>query len=673
VTANGALRVIVGTAGHVDHGKTALVKALTGIDTDRLPEEKRRGITLEAGYAHLELPGIGTAGVVDVPGHERFLRAMVGAAFGVDVAILCVAADEGPMPQTAEHLDVLRLLGVRAGVIALTKSDLLPGLGPDHRELLLLESRELVQGSFLEKARIVECSARTGQGLTELVRAVADAVRGQADAPRSDQGPLFLPLDRAFAVKGFGTVVTGTLFSGSLAAGDEVDLAGAGAKVRSARIRGVQVHGAPVDRARAGQRTAANLAGVEVADAPRGSALVPAGTVESTGAAHVLDVELELLPWAPRPLKDRTRLLAHIGTAQAQATVALIDRAQLLPGERAAAQLRLGSPVAALAGLRFLVRGELGKPAEGAAPPPGRLAAAARAHASTLGGGRILSVGARKRRRRENDVRALEALAGDDALAQAEELLREAGHLGATPGRLAGRGQFSVKSAEKALERLAQLGRAVLVDRDARLYVQTGLLQKLERKIAARLEQHAAASPLDPSIAKEELRQRAGAPPPRLFARALAHLVEASELRSEAERVRPAGAPAPLSGPDAGAQERLVGILEGAGLSPPRIDELPQLIGETPQRTQAMLKSLSAAGRATKVSEELWFGAQPLRDLRQKLLAHLSQHGSIDAQGFKELTGQSRKFTIPLLEWFDKEKVTLRIGDKRVLRKERER
>src|SRR5260221_3963463 len=251
------LRVVVGTAGHVDHGTTALVKALTGIDTDRLPEEKRRGITLEAGYAHLDLPGIGVAGVVDVPGHERFLRAMVAAAGGIDVAVLCVAADEGPMPQTAEHLDVLRLLGVQAGVVALTKADLLPGLGSDHHELLLLELRELTKGTFLEEAAIVEVSARTGKGLPELVAAVAAAVKARQAAPRPEQGPLFLPLDRSFAVKGFGTVVTGTLFSGALSAGDEVDLVGARAKARRVRLRGLQVHGASAENARAGQRTAA--------------------------------------------------------------------------------------------------------------------------------------------------------------------------------------------------------------------------------------------------------------------------------------------------------------------------------------------------------------------------------------------------------------------------------
>ena len=664
---SGPLRVVVGTAGHVDHGKTALVKALTGIDTDRLPEEKRRGITLEAGYANLALPGVGTAGVVDVPGHERFLRAMVGAAGGIDVAVLCVAADEGPMPQTAEHLDVLRLLGVQAGVIAMTKSDLLPELGADHRELLTLELRELVQGTFLEEAPIVEVSARTGQGLPELIGAVAGAVKARQAAPRPEQAPLFLPLDRAFAVKGFGTVVTGTLFSGALSAGDEVDLAGAGAKARGVRVRGIQVHGAPVDRALAGQRTAANLAGIEVHDAPRGAALVQAGTLESVGAAQVLDVEIELLPWAARPLRSRARLLAHVGTAQVPCVVALIDRAQLAPGERALGQLRLSHPTAAIAGLRFLLRGELPKAAETA--PVGRLTKAARAHASTLGGGRILSVAARKRRRRQADTAALQALAGDDPLAQAEQLLLESGYPGASPQRLAARGAFTVKSAEKALERLAQAGKVVLFDREARLYVHKDVLQALDAKVLARLHEHAARDSIEPGIAREELRQRAGVPPPKLFAKALATLAERGELRADAERVHPPGAAAKLSGPDADAQEKLAGVLEGAGLSPPRVDELPGLIGQTPQRTNALLRALASAGRASKVSEELWFGATPLMDLRRRVLSHLSQHGSIDAQSFKELTGLTRKFAIPLLEYFDREKLTLRIGDKRVLRK----
>jgi selenocysteine-specific elongation factor len=657
------LRVVVGTAGHVDHGKTALVKALTGIDTDRLPEEKRRGITLEAGYAHLDLPGVGVAGVVDVPGHERFLRAMVAAAGGIDVAVLCVAADEGPMPQTAEHLDVLRLLGVQAGVIALTKSDLLPGLGAEHRELLTLELQELVKGTFLEEAQIVECSARTGKGLPELVAAIAAAVKARLAAPRPEAGPLFLPLDRSFAVKGFGTVVTGTLFSGTLSAGDEVDLVGAGATARGVRVRGLQVHGGAVEKARAGQRTAANLAGVEVSEAPRGAALIPAGTLESIGAAQMLDVELELLPWAARPLKSRTRLLAHIGTAQVPAVVALIDRAQLVPGERALGQLRLSQPAAAIAGLRFLLRGELPRSTkEGAAQT--RLT---RGHASTLGGGRILSVAPRRRRQREADVLTLQALAGDDPLLQAERLLLESGYPGASPQRLAARGAFALKSAEKALERLAQAGRAVLFDREARLYAHAGVLQALEAKLLSRLRANDGA--IDPSIAREELRQRAGQPPQKLYAKALTALAEKGELRADAERVHPPGVAAKLSGKDKDAQEKLAALLDQAGLQPPRTDELPALIEQPPPRTQALLKALAAAGRAAKISEDLWFGAAPLAELRRKLLAHLAAAGSVDAQSFKELTGLTRKFAIPLLEYFDRERVTLRIGDKRVLRK----
>src|ERR1700737_4483333 len=537
---------------------------------------------------------------------------MVGAAGGIDVAILCVAADEGPMPQTAEHLDVLRLLGVQAGVIAMTKAALLPDLGADHRELLTLELRELVQGTFLEGAPIVEVSARTGKGLPGLIGAVAAAVKARQAAPRPEQAPLFLPLDRAFAVKGFGTVITGTLFSGALAPGDEVDLAGAGARARGVRVRGAQVHGAPIDKARAGQRTAANLAGIEVHEAPRGAALVQAGTLQSVGAAQVLDVELELLPWAARPLRNRARLLAHIGTAQVPCVVALVDRAELAPGERALGQLRLGRPTAAIAGLRFLLRGELPKTDRGhhaMVAPSETLTRAARAHASTLGGGRILAVASRKRRRREPDAAALQALAGEDPLAQADQLLLESGYPGASAQRLAARGAFTVKSAERALERLAQAGKAVLFDREARLYAHKDVVGLLDAKVLARLREHSQRDSIEPSIAREELRQRAGAPPQKLFAKALASLAERGELRADAERIHPPGAAAKLSGPDADAQEKLAGILENAGLSPPRVDELPALIGQTPHRTSSLLKALAGAGRASKGSEALWFGA----------------------------------------------------------------
>jgi selenocysteine-specific elongation factor len=347
--------------------------------------------------------------------------------------------------------------------------------------------------------------------------------------------------------------------------------------------------------------------------------------------------------------------------------VSLVDRAELAPGERALGQLRLAHPTAAIAGLRFLLRGDLPKAQD--TVPATRLTRAARAHASTLGGGRILAIAMRKRRRRDADTAALQALAGDDPMVQAERLLLETGFPGASPQRLAGRGAFTAKSAEKALERLAQAGKALLFDRDGRLYVHRDVLEALEAKLLGRMSEHAVRDRLDMSIAREELRQRAGSPPPKLFAKALSALAERGEVRADAERVHPPGASAKLSGPDADSQEKLAGVLDQAGLSPPRVDELPALIGENPQRTAALLKALAAGGRASKVSEELWFGVAPLMDLRRRVLAHLSQHGSIDAQAFKELTGLTRKFAIPLLEYFDREKLTLRIGDKRVLRK----
>ena len=659
------LDVVVGTAGHVDHGKTALVRALTGIDTDRLPEEKRRGITLEAGYAHLALPGLGVAGLVDVPGHERFLRAMVAAAGGIDVAVLCVALDEGPMPQTREHLDVLRLLGARAGVVALTKSDLAATLGEEHVELVRLEVRELVAQTFLEGAPVVQVSARTGLGLPELLQALAAAVRVAAEHPRAEKGPLFLPLDRSFTLAGFGTIVTGTLASGSLGALDAVELVGPEGVREQVRVRGVQVHGQPVERARAGQRTAANLVGPEVTEAPRGAALVCAGTRALTGPVRVLDVQLSLLASAPGPLPDRARVLLHLGCAQVPAVVALLDRALLQPGEEALGQLRLSAEVAAIAGLRFLLRGALAA-SRGAGPArrPGA--------PLTLGGGRVLAVASRRRRRgRASDTAALLALASDDPLSRAELLLLEAGLPGCTPALLVARGGESLRGAGQALERLAQTGRATLFDRDARRFVHPGLFARLLSRLSRLLDERAGAQPLDPWLLREELRQRAGEPPLKLFSRAVQALVEQGAARAETERVAAGSISEALPAADQDALGLLAALLEHAALAPPRLDELPALLQAKAPRVAQLLKALAAEGRVVKVSEELWFAAPALRSLEQALRAHLAREGAIDAQGYKQLTGQSRKFTIPLAEHFDRLRVTLRVGDKRVARQQR--
>src|SRR5512137_3059206 len=306
-------RVVIGTAGHVDHGKTALVKALTGVDTDRLAEERRRGITIELGFAHLALPDGSVAGVVDVPGHERFVRAMAAGAGGIDLVVLVVAADEGVMPQTREHLDICRLLGVRQGLVAVTKSDLLPTLGADWLPLLRDELAAATAGSFLEGAPVIPCSTVTGEGLPALREALGRLAAGVA--PRPADGPLLLPIDRAFTLRGFGTVVTGTILSGSISEGEQLALQPAAPGREPLRVRTLQVHGAPVKQALAGQRTAVNLPGLEAGEVSRGQALTRAGVVP---ASSLLDAEVTLLAAAPRAQRHRARLLLHVGTAQVQ-------------------------------------------------------------------------------------------------------------------------------------------------------------------------------------------------------------------------------------------------------------------------------------------------------------------------------------------------------------------
>ena len=689
------MRVVIGTAGHVDHGKTALVLALTGIDTDRLPEEKRRGITTELGFAHLELPELGfahlelpalgsgpavapqratdgaspggrrpaglspvagggpgaTHSLIDVPGHEKFLRAMASGAGGIDVALLVVAVDEGVMPQTREHVDICALLGMRAGVVALTKCDLAPTL-PDFEEswLPLVEADldEVTKGTFLERAPRVRVSARTGEGLDELKAKLAEAARAAGE--RAADGPLFLPIDRAFAVKGFGTVVTGTLVSGKVDVGDEVDLVGSGADLRGVRVRGVQVHGAAVPGALAGQRTALNLAGVEASAVPRGAAAVPAG---SRGAASMLDVELTLLRAAPRALGRRSRLDIHLGAGVSPAIVALVDRDTLEPGDTAFAQLRLGTPLAAIAGARFIVRG----------------GAAIAGRGRTLGGGVVLRVATRRLRGRRPEVAsALAQLKDGDASARALQHLADAGEAGLTPRELLARGSLSVKSAEAALEALSQSRAAMLFDKDRRAYVAAAALGGLVLRAAAAVEAHAAAAPLAPGLPREELHSRLGAAlPEKLFARVLMEL-GARGFEIGGDVVRRVGHAPSLGDADGALKEATLALYREAALAPPTDKEAAARLGADPARVAAVLRVLGDERRVVRVADGLFFEAGALATLEARLVEALRAHGGLTTQEFKDLVGQSRKFVIPLSEHFDRARVTLRVGDRRVLR-----
>jgi selenocysteine-specific elongation factor len=644
-------RIVLGTAGHIDHGKTSLVKALTGIDTDRLREEKRRGITIELGFAHLPLPDGTVAGVVDVPGHERFVRSMAAGAGGIDLVVLVIAADEGVMPQTREHLDICRLLGVPRGIVALTKSDLLPGLGADWLPLLEADVREVTRGTFLEGCPIVPVSSATREGLDRLVAEIGALAREVPERPAD--GPAFLPIDRAFSMKGFGTVVTGTLVSGAIAEEDVVALLPPSHGTGSLRVRSVQVHGKPTARALAGQRTAVNLPGIEPAAVRRGQALVQAGVIPPSS---LLDAEVTLLAAAPKAIRHRAKLLLHVGTAQVPAAVALLDRGELAPGQTAYAQLRLAHPVAALPGQRFILRGF----------------AVLEGRGKTVGGGRVLAVAATRRRRgRPETLAQLEVLARGDPEARVAAALEMAGPAGLPLDGLVGRTALAPKLVQGALDRLGAKGGAILFDREHRAYVAGPIAAELARRLVAVTEAFHRGRPLAAGIGREEL--RGGLPPvtdARLFQRLLAQLAEKGELVVEGEHVRRRGHAAASGAAGGALKEKVARALEEAGLTPPWLAELPAITGGSEADVAAVLKLLVSEGRVVRATSELYFAAQAVAGLQDRLVAHLREKRAITTQEFKDLVGATRKHVIPLAEYFDREKVTLRVGEKRVLRGE---
>ncbi len=637
--------MIIGTAGHIDHGKTSLVKALTGIDTDRLKEEKRRGITLELGFAHLQLLDGTVAGVVDVPGHERFVKAMAAGAGGVDLAILVVAADEGVMPQTREHLDICRLLGVRAGVIAVTKSDLLKDLGAEWMDLLRVDLTALCAGTFLEEAEIIPCSSRTGEGLPALKEALTALAKNLPARPM--EGPTFLPVDRAFTMKGFGTVVTGTLLSGQLALEDSASLLPG--LPGPLRVRGLQLYGKAVDKVSAGQRVAVNVADIETEQVSRGMVLCRHDELPPT---RMLDVELTLLPAVDSPLPKRKKLLLHLGTAQVEAAVVLLDVPELRPGETAFAQVRLGEPVAALPGQRFILRGFRVLPGRG----------------TTVAGGQVLTITPPKRRRGASHI--LQSLKEGDAEGRIALLLHQSGYQGLSARDLFARSGQSQKMLQRTLDLLGTKGVALLVDKERRLYLSAEVFKGMVNRCLALIQDFHQREPIKEGLGKEELRQRLSAGlESRVYARVVSALVEGGKVELAGEFLRMKGKGRSLTVGEESLRIKLLAEISAAGLAPPKLDEVAKNLGLPPERAIELLKVAVAQGRLFRVTDELFFERKAIEDLKGRLVAHLQAHKEISTQSFKELVGQSRKYVIPLSEFFDREKVTLRIGDKRILRR----
>jgi len=636
VTAATPKHVVVGTAGHIDHGKTSLVKALTGIDTDRLPEEKARGITIDLGFAFLEEPDGLTVEIVDVPGHERFVKNMLAGVGGIDLAMLVIAADEGVMPQTREHLAICSLLHIKTGLIALTKIDLVE---PDWLELVKDDVRGAVRETFLEDAPILPVSAKTGEGLAELRAAVRGLAAGVP--PRgTDQLPR-LPIDRVFTVKGFGTVVTGTLAAGALAVDERVEAYPRGLQ---AKIRGLQTHGRPVTAARAGQRTAINLQGLERAAIDRGDVVGLPGTLVSS---LLVDGTLELLKDAPRAVKSRTRLRFHVGTSEIMARALLLDRGELEPGASGLVRFRLESPLIALPGDRFVVRSY--------------------SPIVTIGGGTLLDIDPpRFKRKTPALVAHLELLQTGSPEAILEEHVRHVGTGGIRLAALAGRVPFGPERLRGLLDTLQKERRVLAVDRD--WFIHPDSAARLRALAVQALEAFHRANPLKPGMSREELRGRAGAVDERVFAFLLTALDAEGAVKTDRDKVRLASHEVRLS-PD---QQRVLDRLEEdflrADAAPPSAEEALGRAGLGGDEEHELFQVLVQAGKLVRVKDSLYFHARALETIQTRVVALLQDRKEIGPGDIKDLLGISRKYAIPLLEFFDQRRVTTRVGERRILR-----
>jgi selenocysteine-specific elongation factor len=627
--------VIVGTAGHIDHGKSALVEALTGTHPDRLEEEKRRGITIDLGFAFLEEHGV-RFGFVDVPGHERFVSNMLAGAAGLDLVLLVIAADESIKPQTREHFEICRLLGVKRGVVALTKSDLVDA---DTAGLVRLEVEEYLRNTFLENAPIVAVSAKTRAGLPELKKELhraASEVRGK-DAAHHFR----LPIDRAFTIKGFGSVVTGTLISGSVGAGDEVELF---PPRKLLRVRGVQSGGKAVERAVAGQRTAVNLAGIEHTALERGMVLASRGKFRAT---RRIDTRLELLPSAPK-LKQRSRVHFHAGTSETVAEIFLFGVSELEPGQSAFAQLRLQEEVLVLPGDRFIVRQF--------------------SLVNTIGGGVVLYALARRPMIRDTGrVAFLETLEGGDRVeilsAMAERALGGIGF-----ADIAARTGWLDTEIGEVTRNLTAAGRTKSVA-EPLILVPAKAFEEARQKIAARVERFQKENPLLPGISREDLRSSLGRRVrAETFRAALEELVAQKKLELQGELVKRAGSAITLEPEEARAKEQIETAFAGAGLTVPAVKEVLGKLPVEAKRAERILQILLREKSLVRITPELIFHRDALAHLKERLSAYKKTKGErISVPVFKELTGITRKYAIPLLEYLDRERVTRRAGDERVI------
>jgi len=624
---------VVGTAGHIDHGKSALVKALTGTDPDRLEEEKRRGMTIDLGFAHFDLPSGRRVGIVDVPGHERLIKNMLAGATGIDLVLLVIAADEGVMPQTREHLDILRFLPVRAGIVVLNKVDLVQD--PAWLALVKEDVETLAAGTFLEGAPMVEVSAKTGQGIGVLVE-IMDRMLDRIPARHVD-APARLPIDRAFTMPGFGTVVTGTLWSGRVATGDTLELLPQG---RQVRVRGVQSHGQSVAAGVAGSRVAVNLAGVEKDEIARGNVLAAPGIFRPT---DLIDARVRLLASSP-PVPHLGRIRVYLGSDEAIGRLVLLDRPRLEPGDSAAIQIRLEKPIIAAGGDPFVLR---------------RFSPMI-----TIGGGEVLDAHPPRRRRGAGSAAAIERSGAAELPERVETAVLAAGRHGTSAGELvthvtAARGQV-----DEAIAALTAAGQ-ILQIRGGLFHRQTA--EEVKERIQREVSAFHAAQPWRLGIPKEELKAKAfGSGDSRLYAHALAALVAAGIVQETGDFIRRPDH-APVLGPqDAQVRDHILRLLEEGKFSPPPREEIARGGGDD-AAFDRMFRLLLDEGTIVEVAPGVIFHRGVLEEIKTILAEEIAANGSITVAGLRDRLRTSRKYALTVLEYFDTIKLTRRIGDARVL------
>ena len=635
--------VVVGTAGHIDHGKSSLVLALTGTDPDRLKEEKARGITVDLGFANLEHEGVNYA-FVDVPGHERFVRNMLAGASGFDVVLLVVAADESVMPQTREHIEICRLLGVGSAVVALTRIDLVED--PEFIEIAALEVRELLQGSAMAGAPVIPVSSKTGEGLDGL-RGALTAAAGAAPG-RDASGSFRLPVDRAFTMRGFGAVVTGTLASGQVAVGREVEVLPGGER---ARVRGLQVHGAAVETAEAGQRVALNLAGGRLR-VERGSVLAAPGELGST---RMLDARLEVLGWAAGAVSDEDRVHLHLGTATALARVRLLGgMTELAPGVSGLVQLRLEVPLTAVREDRFIIRRY--------------------SPVITIGGGAVLDARPPKRSPRSPAARCrVAALDGATAARAAAAFVDEAGVHGLDEAVLRRRLGLRAEDGERLVQGLVAAGEIEICGERApaggagRTLLSPPSVRAVANRLRSLLAAWEAANRLRAGMPLEQLREQT-AVPAVVADGVLARLQAAGAVELTRHTVTTAGRRIELTEDEQRVFDALADLLADQGFTPPTPAEAAKTLGAPMELVDAFRRLLLGEGRAVAVSPDLYFDAGRIAELRRAVAERATINPEIDVAWFKQQFGLSRKHAIPLLEWLDRERVTVRVGNLRRIR-----